>query len=224
MIPNEFSSYKSRFILVSWVFLYLTLLSQSVKVVLFSSQEKLATQAVRDLFWKALFKRALEVCFPLVWGFSIVLSYSLLLVQKISVFSCSCQAFERLLSPVASPGKLNFLAVAMSLWLALQLVQAAWLTPLCPLCQGTNGAGGGQLVVNICTADIRETLVATAEVINSMVKPPYFKNAWFQMGQQEWTWKVKWCGQEVERRRENIHIIEFLGYLQSKWQDKDMYK
>lgn len=73
MIPNEFSSYKSRFILVSWVFLYLTLLSQSVKVVLFSSQDKLATQAVRDLFWKALFERALEVCFPLVWGFSIVL-------------------------------------------------------------------------------------------------------------------------------------------------------
>lgn len=34
---------KSRFLLVLWVFLYLTLFSQSVRVVLFSSQEQLAT-------------------------------------------------------------------------------------------------------------------------------------------------------------------------------------
>lgn len=53
------------------------------------------------------------------------LSYSLLLVQKISVVFCSCQKFEMLLSPVPSPGKFNFPAVAMSLWLSLQLIQPA---------------------------------------------------------------------------------------------------
>lgn len=62
-----------------------------------------------------------------------------------------------------------------------------------------------ELVVDICRADMRATPGAIDEIINSKVKPPYFKNVWFHMRQQ------KLYGQEVERRRENVHIIEFLG-------------